>query len=176
MRHFLRDDDLSPDEQREVLELAARLKADRYAERPLAGPAALFGEQEGMGCVLDANHLHGSALRVRGHLAQGSGADQLAVRRGAVISRPEGRADVEHHGRQPTFPVVAKHQFLGLDPTVDVGSAQLPPVVRHRLVRRAGLGDGDRADRAAEHERRNADLDGGIQHVSERLDVGGVER
>ncbi|MGX5697730.1 ornithine carbamoyltransferase [Agromyces soli] len=37
-RHFLRDDDLSPAEQAEVLELAARLKADRYAERPLAGP------------------------------------------------------------------------------------------------------------------------------------------
>ena len=37
-RHFLRDDDLSPAEQAEVLELAARLKADRFAERPLDGP------------------------------------------------------------------------------------------------------------------------------------------
>jgi len=36
-RHFLRDDDLSPLEQREVLELATRLKADRFAERPLEG-------------------------------------------------------------------------------------------------------------------------------------------
>ncbi|CAG7605682.1 ornithine carbamoyltransferase [Leucobacter soli] len=36
-RHFLRDDDLSPAEQREVLDLAARLKADRFAERPLEG-------------------------------------------------------------------------------------------------------------------------------------------
>ncbi|MGO2113018.1 MAG: ornithine carbamoyltransferase [Pseudoclavibacter sp.] len=34
-RHFLRDDDLSPAEQREVLDLAIRLKADRVAERPL---------------------------------------------------------------------------------------------------------------------------------------------
>lgn len=44
-RHFLRDDDLSPAEQAEVLDLAARLKADRYAERPLEGPqtvAVLF--------------------------------------------------------------------------------------------------------------------------------------
>lgn len=40
-RHFLRDDDLSPAEQREVLELAARLKADRFAERPLAGPQSV---------------------------------------------------------------------------------------------------------------------------------------
>ena len=37
-RHFLRDDDLSPAEQREVLDLAARLKQDRFAERPLDGP------------------------------------------------------------------------------------------------------------------------------------------
>jgi ornithine carbamoyltransferase len=40
-RHFLRDDDLSPAEQAEVLALAARLKADRYAARPLAGPRAV---------------------------------------------------------------------------------------------------------------------------------------
>jgi ornithine carbamoyltransferase len=44
-RHFLRDDDLTPDEQREVLDLADTMKADRYAHRPLAGPrpvAVLF--------------------------------------------------------------------------------------------------------------------------------------
>ncbi len=37
-RHFLRDDDLSPAEQAEVLALARTLKADRFAERPLEGP------------------------------------------------------------------------------------------------------------------------------------------
>ncbi|MCD5347440.1 ornithine carbamoyltransferase [Agromyces sp. H3Y2-19a] len=37
-RHFLRDDDLTPAEQAEVLDLAARLKADRYSARPLEGP------------------------------------------------------------------------------------------------------------------------------------------
>jgi ornithine carbamoyltransferase len=37
-RHFLRDDDLSPSEQLEVLSLAARIKADRWGQRPLAGP------------------------------------------------------------------------------------------------------------------------------------------
>jgi ornithine carbamoyltransferase len=37
-RHFLRDDDLTPAEQSEILDLAARLKADRWSERPLAGP------------------------------------------------------------------------------------------------------------------------------------------
>ena len=37
-RHFLRDDDLSPAEQAEVLDLAVRLKADRWSAKPLAGP------------------------------------------------------------------------------------------------------------------------------------------
>jgi ornithine carbamoyltransferase len=37
-RHFLRDDDLSPDEQAGVLALAARMKADPTGHQPLAGP------------------------------------------------------------------------------------------------------------------------------------------
>jgi ornithine carbamoyltransferase len=44
-RHFLRDDDLSPEQQAGVLELALKLKASPYDERPLAGPrtvAVLF--------------------------------------------------------------------------------------------------------------------------------------
>lgn len=40
-KHFLRDDDLSPSEQREVLDLAARMKRDRFAERPLEGPRSV---------------------------------------------------------------------------------------------------------------------------------------
>ena len=40
-RHFLRDDDLSPAEQLEVLELADRVKADRFAFTPLAGPRSV---------------------------------------------------------------------------------------------------------------------------------------
>lgn len=38
MRHLLADDDLSPREQAEVLDLAAALKADRFADQSLAGP------------------------------------------------------------------------------------------------------------------------------------------
>ncbi len=44
-RHFLRDDDLSPAEQAEVLDRADAMKADRFGDRPLAGPrtvAVLF--------------------------------------------------------------------------------------------------------------------------------------
>ncbi|CAL9580284.1 Ornithine carbamoyltransferase [Nocardiopsis dassonvillei] len=37
-RHFLRDDDLTPDEQARVLDLADAMKKDRFAQRPLAGP------------------------------------------------------------------------------------------------------------------------------------------
>lgn len=37
-RHFLRDDDITPAEQAEILDLAERLKADRWSEKPLAGP------------------------------------------------------------------------------------------------------------------------------------------
>jgi ornithine carbamoyltransferase len=41
IRHFLRDDDLDPAEQSAVLDLAAAMKADRFAYRPLAGPRSV---------------------------------------------------------------------------------------------------------------------------------------
>ncbi|HLI36797.1 MAG TPA: ornithine carbamoyltransferase [Streptosporangiaceae bacterium] len=47
-RHFLRDDDLTPAEQAEVLDLADAMKADRFGWRPLDGPkavAVLFDKQ-----------------------------------------------------------------------------------------------------------------------------------
>ena len=40
-RHFLRDDDLTPDEQADVLELALAFHDDRYIRRPLSGPRAV---------------------------------------------------------------------------------------------------------------------------------------
>jgi len=40
-RHLLRDDDLTPQEQVQVLDLADRVKADRLALRPLEGPRAV---------------------------------------------------------------------------------------------------------------------------------------
>jgi ornithine carbamoyltransferase len=47
-RHFLRDDDLSPAEQAEVLDLASRLKQKPFDHQPLAGPrtvAMIFDKQ-----------------------------------------------------------------------------------------------------------------------------------
>ncbi|MDT4899679.1 MAG: ornithine carbamoyltransferase [Pseudonocardiales bacterium] len=40
-RHFLRDDDLSPDELIEVLDLADAMKTDRHRHRSLTGPQAV---------------------------------------------------------------------------------------------------------------------------------------
>lgn len=37
-RHFLKDNDITPAEQAEILDLAIALKADRFAERPFEGP------------------------------------------------------------------------------------------------------------------------------------------
>lgn len=41
VRHFFADDDLTPEEQAEVLSLAAEMKKDAYAYRPLEGPKSV---------------------------------------------------------------------------------------------------------------------------------------
>ncbi|OBH04142.1 MULTISPECIES: ornithine carbamoyltransferase [unclassified Mycobacterium] len=48
IRHFLRDDDVSPDEQAEILQLAAELKKDPFGRRPLEGP-------RGVAVIFDKN-------------------------------------------------------------------------------------------------------------------------
>ena len=48
VRHFLRDDDLTPAEQAEVLALAAELKAAPFSRRPLEGP-------RGVAVIFDKN-------------------------------------------------------------------------------------------------------------------------
>ncbi|BDB42791.1 hypothetical protein IWGMT90018_32370 [Mycobacterium kiyosense] len=48
IRHFLRDDDLTPAEQAEVLELAAALKKNPFSRRPLEGP-------RGVAVIFDKN-------------------------------------------------------------------------------------------------------------------------
>lgn len=76
VRHLLRDDDLTPAEQREVLELAVRLKADRFAQRPLAGPqtvAVLFDKptlRTQVSFSVGITELGGFAMVVDGRLAQ----------------------------------------------------------------------------------------------------------
>ncbi|MFV0495951.1 ornithine carbamoyltransferase [Mycobacterium sp.] len=48
VRHFLRDDDLTPAEQAEVLQLAAELKRNPFSRRPLDGP-------RGVAVIFDKN-------------------------------------------------------------------------------------------------------------------------
>jgi ornithine carbamoyltransferase len=48
IRHFLRDDDLTPAEQADVLQLATELKKDPFSHRPLEGP-------RGVAVIFDKN-------------------------------------------------------------------------------------------------------------------------
>jgi len=75
-RHFLRDDDLTPDEQADVLDLAATLKAAPYDAQPLAGPrtvAIVFDKptlRTQASFVAGVAELGGFPMVVDGNLAQ----------------------------------------------------------------------------------------------------------
>ena len=91
-RHFLRDDDLLPDEQAEVLALAAELKKDPFGRKPLEGP-------RGVAVIFDKNstrtrfsfeigiaQLGGHAVVVDGRSTQ-LGRDETLRDTGTVLSR-----------------------------------------------------------------------------------------
>jgi ornithine carbamoyltransferase len=91
-RHFLRDDDLSPEEQAEVLALAAELKKDPFSRRPLDGP-------RGVAVIFDKNstrtrfsfeigvaQLGGHAVVVDGRNTQ-LGREETLEDTGRVLSR-----------------------------------------------------------------------------------------
>ena len=91
-RHFLRDDDLSPPEQAEVLALAAELKRMPFSQRPLEGP-------KGVAVIFDKNstrtrfsfemgiaQLGGHAVVVDGRNTQ-LGRDETLADTGRVLSR-----------------------------------------------------------------------------------------
>lgn len=75
-RHFLRDDDLSPDELAEVLDFAAELKAAPYAHKPLSGPqsvAIIFDKatlRTQTSFVAGVAELGGNPMVIDGNLAQ----------------------------------------------------------------------------------------------------------
>ncbi|QGU04511.1 ornithine carbamoyltransferase [Corynebacterium comes] len=92
VRHFLADDDLTPAEQAEVLELAAELKKNPLSERPLEGPlsvAVLFDKSSTRTRFsFDAGiaHLGGHAIVVdSGKTQMGKGESYQDT--GAVLSR-----------------------------------------------------------------------------------------
>ncbi|MFM9033213.1 MAG: ornithine carbamoyltransferase [Mycobacterium sp.] len=91
-RHFLRDDDLTPAEQAEVLALAADLKGSPFSRRPLDGP-------RGVAVIFDKNstrtrfsfemgiaQLGGHAVVVDGRSTQ-LGRDETLADTGRVLSR-----------------------------------------------------------------------------------------
>ena len=91
-RHFLRDDDLTPAEQAEVLALAAEVKAKPFDFRPLEGP-------RGVGVIFDKNstrtrfsfevgiaQLGGHAVVVDGRTTQ-LGREETLEDTGLVLSR-----------------------------------------------------------------------------------------
>ncbi|MCH9709220.1 MAG: ornithine carbamoyltransferase [Actinomycetia bacterium] len=91
-RHFLRDDDLTPGEQADVLALAAELKKTPFARRPLEGP-------RGVAVIFDKNstrtrfsfevgiaQLGGHAVVVDGRSTQ-LGRDETLEDTGRVLSR-----------------------------------------------------------------------------------------
>ncbi len=92
LRHFLRDDDLSPAEQAEILALAAELKKNPFSRRPLEGP-------RGVGVIFEKNstrtrfsfemgvaQLGGHAVVVDGRSTQ-LGREETLQDTGRVLSR-----------------------------------------------------------------------------------------
>ncbi|MBK4175103.1 ornithine carbamoyltransferase [Corynebacterium macginleyi] len=92
LRHFLADDDLSPKEQKQVLDLAVQLKADPFARRPLEGPktvAVLFDKpstRTRFSFETGIVHMGGSAITVDSsgtHMSKGESYQDT----GSVLSR-----------------------------------------------------------------------------------------
>jgi ornithine carbamoyltransferase len=119
IRHFLRDDDLSPQEQAQVLDLAVRLRHNWFAEQPLAGPravAVLFDKptlrtQVSFGAGIA--QLGGYPLVVDARLAQvgtrESVADTARVlgrQTAAVVWRTHEQARIEQMAEHAGVPVV----------------------------------------------------------------------
>ncbi|WP_245641979.1 ornithine carbamoyltransferase [Nonomuraea candida] len=148
VRHFLRDDDLSPAEQAEVLDLAAAMKKDRFGWRPFEGPqsvAVLFdkpsartrvsfhagiGELGGLPLIVD----NVSVLMGRGEPA----ADIARVfdrQVAAIVWRTSGQERIDEMAAHSRVPVVnaLTDEFHPCQILADLQT------IRERLGRTAGL-------------------------------------
>ena len=118
-RHFLRDDDLDPGQQAEVLELARAMKADRFARRPLEGPKAVavlfdkpslrtrvsftvgIAELGGLPLVIDTQTTHIGRGETIGDVAR------VLTRQAAAIAwRTSGQERIEELAKGSTVPVI----------------------------------------------------------------------
>ena len=118
-RHFLRDDDLAPAEQAEILELAAAMKQARFARRPLEGPravAVLFdkpslrtrvsftvgvGELGGLPLVIDTQTTHIGRGETIGDIAR-----VLSRQTAAIVWRTFGQDRIEELAAASSVPVI----------------------------------------------------------------------
>ncbi|MBW4042431.1 MAG: ornithine carbamoyltransferase [Acidobacteria bacterium] len=118
-RHFLRDDDLSPAEQAEILDLAVRVKADRWGRRPLEGPqtvAVIFDKSSTrtrVSFAVGIADLGGSPLIISTANSQLGGketpADTARVLErmvSAIVWRTYAQAGLEEMAAGTTVPVV----------------------------------------------------------------------
>ena len=107
-RHFLRDDDLAPAEQAEVLDLAAELKAAPYDSKPLAGPKTVA-------IIFDKPTLRTQASFVAG-IAELGGYPMVVDGNLAQIGTRESIADVARVlGRQASMIVWRTHDQTRID-------------------------------------------------------------
>jgi ornithine carbamoyltransferase len=118
-RHFLRDDDLTPAEQAEILDLAKAMKADRLAFRPLAGPKAvalLFDKpslRTRVSFAVGVGELGGLPLEIdttKTHIGRGETIADIArvlTRQVAAITwRTSGQDRIEELALASTVPVI----------------------------------------------------------------------
>jgi ornithine carbamoyltransferase len=117
--HFLRDDDLTPPQQAEILALAAAMKADRFARRPLDGPkavAVLFdkpslrtrvsfqvgvAELGGLPLVIDTQTTHIGRGETIGDIAR-----VLSRQVAAIVWRTSGQHRIEELAAASSVPVI----------------------------------------------------------------------
>jgi ornithine carbamoyltransferase len=118
-RHFLRDDDLTPAEQAQVLALAAAMKTDRFARRPLAGPrtvALLFDKpslRTRVSFSVGVTELGGQPLEIdttKTHIGRGETiadvARVLGRQAAAITWRTSGQERIEELAAASAVPVI----------------------------------------------------------------------
>lgn len=119
LRHFLRDDDVTHDEQAQILERASRIKAAPFTDRTLVGPevvAVLFDKQTlrtQLSFSAAIAHLGGYPMVVDGKLAQVGVRESIAdVARVmgreavAIVWRTYGQDRIEEMARYAQVPVI----------------------------------------------------------------------
>ena len=118
-RHFLRDDDVTPSEQRAILDLAQRIKAKPFSDRVLEGPevvAVLFDKQTlrtQVSFSAAIAHLGGFPLVIDGKLAQvgvresiSDVAKVLSREARAIVWRTYGQGRIQEMADSSLVPVV----------------------------------------------------------------------